>query len=82
VNSVVDTETQVNSDELNTPAQDDNCLVDVRMIDFAHSTHRGFSDDAPHKGIDDGYLFGLQNLITIFEGIKQRFSSHSEEENG
>ncbi|XP_045159739.1 inositol hexakisphosphate kinase 1-like isoform X2 [Mercenaria mercenaria] len=82
VNSVVDSETQVNSDELNVPTQDDNCLVDVRMIDFAHSTHRGFSDDAPHKGIDDGYLFGLQNLITIFEGIKQRYSGHTEEDNG
>ena len=47
-------------------------LVDVRMIDFAHSTHSGFQNDAPHKGIDQGYLFGLQNLITIFEDIQKR----------
>lgn len=54
---------------------DDNCLVDVRMIDFAHSTHRGFMEDIPHSGIDEGYLFGLKNLITIFEDIQRKNSS-------
>ena len=47
--------------------------VDVRMIDFAHSTHRGFREDkAVHKGPDRGYLFGLQNLILMFQDIKKK----------
>lgn len=79
VNSDQESESQSISKHLDVSAQDDNCLVDVRMIDFAHSTHRGFQDDAPHKGTDDGYLFGLQNLIGIFEGIQSRYSGHSEE---
>ena len=48
--------------------------VDVRMIDFAHSTHRGFqTDKAVHKGPDRGYLFGLQNLILMFQDIKKKY---------
>ena len=48
--------------------------VDVRMIDFAHSTHRGFREDKTvHKGPDKGYLFGLQNLILMFEDIKKKY---------
>ncbi|XP_043977716.1 inositol hexakisphosphate kinase 1-like [Gambusia affinis] len=46
-------------------------LVDVRMIDFAHSTFRGFRNDtAMHKGPDRGYVFGLENLIHILEDIQ------------
>ena len=48
--------------------------VDVRMIDFAHSTQQGFRDDTTvHKGPDKGYLFGLQNLILMFEDIKKKY---------
>ena len=48
--------------------------VDVRMIDFAHSTHRGFQKDkAVHKGPDKGYLFGLQNLILMFQDIQKKY---------
>ena len=44
---------------------------DVRMIDFAHATHEGFlSDETVHVGPDQGYLYGLQNLIHMFEDIK------------
>ncbi|XP_038862551.1 inositol hexakisphosphate kinase 1-like isoform X2 [Salvelinus namaycush] len=46
--------------------------VDVRMIDFAHSTFKGFRDDQTvHDGPDRGYVFGLESLIKILEGIKE-----------
>ncbi|KAK1158451.1 inositol hexakisphosphate kinase 1-like [Acipenser oxyrinchus oxyrinchus] len=46
--------------------------VDVRMIDFAHSTFKGFRDDQTvHDGPDRGYVFGLQSLISILEGIEK-----------
>lgn len=45
--------------------------VDVRMIDFAHSTFKGFRDDQTvHDGPDMGYVFGLESLIRILEGIR------------
>ncbi|XP_032827298.2 inositol hexakisphosphate kinase 1-like isoform X2 [Petromyzon marinus] len=44
--------------------------VDVRMIDFAHTTCSGFCEDTTvHDGPDQGYIFGLQNLIRILEEI-------------
>ena len=45
--------------------------VDVRMIDFAHTTHEGFRGDRTlHAGPDKGYLFGLESLIRMFEKLK------------
>ncbi|XP_035376367.1 inositol hexakisphosphate kinase 1 [Electrophorus electricus] len=45
--------------------------VDVRMIDFAHSTFKGFRDDQTvHDGPDRGYVFGLESLINILEAIR------------
>ncbi|XP_053083043.1 inositol hexakisphosphate kinase 1 isoform X2 [Pangasianodon hypophthalmus] len=46
--------------------------IDVRMIDFAHSTFKGFRDDQTvHDGPDRGYMFGLESLINILEGIRE-----------
>lgn len=48
------------------------CKVDVRMIDFAHATHQGFRGDRTvHTGPDNGYLFGLENIVRMFESLKQ-----------
>ncbi|XP_033729251.1 inositol hexakisphosphate kinase 1-like [Pecten maximus] len=47
--------------------------VNVKMIDFAHSTHSGFQGDKTvHKGPDQGYLLGLANLIKMFNEIVDR----------
>ncbi|XP_040262815.1 inositol hexakisphosphate kinase 1 [Bufo bufo] len=47
-------------------------IVDVRMIDFAHSTYKGFRDDLTvHDGPDKGYVLGLRNLLSILELIRQ-----------
>lgn len=46
--------------------------VDVRMIDFAHSTFKGFRDDQTvHDGPDRGYVFGLESLINILQQIRE-----------
>ncbi|KAK0043950.1 inositol hexakisphosphate kinase 1 [Biomphalaria pfeifferi] len=40
---------------------------DVKMIDFAHTTHKGFvSDRIIHSGPDTDYIRGLENLIKLF----------------
>ena len=42
----------------------------LRLIDFANVTFPGFcKDDIFHEGPDQGFLFGLNNLITILEAI-------------
>ncbi|XP_026205207.1 inositol hexakisphosphate kinase 2-like isoform X2 [Anabas testudineus] len=46
-------------------------LVDVRMIDFAHTTCRHYQEDSMvHEGKDSDYIFGLQNLITIISELE------------
>ena len=43
-------------------------LVDVRMIDFAKATYAGFlHDDENYTGPDEGYLYGLNHLISIIQ---------------
>lgn len=45
--------------------------VDVRMIDFAHTTCKHYGDESViHEGQDSGYIFGLQNLITIISELE------------
>uniref|UniRef100_A0A671VY86 Kinase n=1 Tax=Sparus aurata TaxID=8175 RepID=A0A671VY86_SPAAU len=49
--------------------------VDVRMIDFAHTTCRHFGEDSVvHEGLDSGFIFGLQNLITIISQLEDHSS--------
>ena len=55
-----------------------SCKVDVRMIDFAHTTYGGFSGDRMRTGPDTGYLFGLKNLIRILEEIQDENRESSE----
>ncbi|NXD56388.1 IP6K3 kinase, partial [Corvus moneduloides] len=48
--------------------------VDVRMIDFAHTTFKGSkSNPNPtlHDGPDQGYIFGLENLIKILQNLSE-----------
>ena len=45
-------------------------LVDIRLIDFAHSTHKGLQDASIHEGPDRGLLFGLDNLASILKEIE------------
>lgn len=55
--------------EPHTPPQ--TLSVDVRMIDFAHSTFKGFRDDQTvHDGPDRGYVLGLESLINILQEIR------------
>ena len=45
--------------------------VDVRMIDFAHTTFSGYlGDDLVHWGPDNGYLLGLDSLTVILNEIR------------
>lgn len=50
--------------------------VDVRMIDFAHTTHEGFrGDKIVHKGPDMGYILGLDNTIRMFQEIQEEMDN-------
>ena len=46
--------------------------VDVHMIDFAHTTCRHYGEDSVlHEGGDSGFIFGLQNLITLISRLQE-----------
>ncbi|KRX81226.1 Inositol hexakisphosphate kinase 1, partial [Trichinella sp. T6] len=44
-------------------------FIDVRIIDFGHSTSVCFENDPPHHGPDKGYLRGVDNLIDILRRL-------------
>ncbi|XP_065578525.1 inositol hexakisphosphate kinase 3-like isoform X2 [Artemia franciscana] len=49
---------------------DAESLVDVRMIDFAHTTFCGYlGDTLVHKGPDSGYLLGLTSVTRILKEL-------------
>lgn len=44
-----------------------NPKVNIRAIDFAHTTYETSDVDRTlHKGPDEGYLLGIQTLINVF----------------
>ncbi|MBZ3887567.1 Inositol hexakisphosphate kinase 3 [Sciurus carolinensis] len=46
--------------------------VDIRMIDFAHTTYKGsWNEHTTYDGPDPGYIFGLENLIGILQDIQE-----------
>ena len=45
-------------------------IVDVRMIDFAHVTHK--NGDILYNGPDEGYILGLDTLISAFQAIGRK----------
>lgn len=54
--------------------QEKNVKVDIRLIDFAHSTHQNMPGTTiHHHGPDEGLLFGLENLITELKTIEKEF---------
>ncbi|EFX85786.1 hypothetical protein DAPPUDRAFT_313590 [Daphnia pulex] len=66
---------QVLLDAASISKPDNNCwsdCVDVRMIDFAHTTFSGYLglDERVHWGPDNGYLFGLETLTGILSELR------------
>uniref|UniRef100_A0A8C0XH29 Kinase n=1 Tax=Castor canadensis TaxID=51338 RepID=A0A8C0XH29_CASCN len=46
--------------------------VNIRMIDFAHTTYKGsWKEHTTYDGPDPGYIFGLENLIRILQDIQE-----------
>ncbi|XP_072497882.1 inositol hexakisphosphate kinase 3 [Notamacropus eugenii] len=46
--------------------------VDIRMIDFAHTTYKDSRyNHTSYDGPDHGYIFGLENLIQILQDISE-----------
>lgn len=56
----------------NTKEPTESVNLDVKMIDFAHTTHRGFPQDkVKHQGPDLDYINGLTHLVRLFKELKQ-----------
>ncbi|XP_022249891.1 inositol hexakisphosphate kinase 3-like [Limulus polyphemus] len=61
------------------PSRSRSYEIDIRMIDFAHTTYKGYKGDTTiHNGPDNGYLLGLDNLVRILREVlnmNQKYSS-------
>jgi hypothetical protein len=44
--------------------------IDVRLVDFAHAIYKGTKEGEA----DDGFLFGMRNLVALFNSILDRHS--------
>ena len=44
-------------------------VVDVKIIDFENITHSGYNDSIQYEGPDEGFLLGLESLISIFDSV-------------
>ncbi|KAK3852225.1 hypothetical protein Pcinc_004151 [Petrolisthes cinctipes] len=44
--------------------------IDIRLIDFAHATHKGMGDSKIYSGPDEGIMLGLESLTKIFTDIR------------
>lgn len=50
--------------------------VELRMIDFANATHKGYAEDPlRYEGPDEGWLFGLGNIIRILKDLLHQTSA-------
>lgn len=47
--------------------------IDIRLIDFAHATHKGMGDSKVYNGPDEGIILGLDSLTKIFTDIRDTF---------
>lgn len=47
--------------------------IDIRLIDFAHATHKGMGDSKLYSGPDEGILLGLNSLVKIFTDIRDTY---------
>lgn len=47
--------------------------IDIRLIDFAHATHKGMGDSKVYSGPDEGIMLGLDSLTKIFTDIRETF---------
>lgn len=68
-------------DQAAAAAHPERPLVQLKIIDFAHAVPKSHKDG---EG-DDGFLFGLRNLVILFQNIAARHdgsSSSSEEDSG
>nr|CAB3256564.1 inositol hexakisphosphate kinase 1 [Phallusia mammillata] len=66
------------SDNPATEDPKDRVRIDIRMIDFAKSTHQEMDSKYVHDGPDHGYIFGLTNLIKLLKEISKGDSPSSE----
>jgi len=67
---------------VNSHATSESHQISVKMIDFAHSTFKGFQeDDINYTGSDEGYILGIRSLLSFLKvGITLEFDSTSNDE--